>query len=125
MDLEAVANDDHSTDSERRDLDGASSSYFFKYTKLKLHLILDDFIDDDHDETQAPIASSASWNALRNDGDLDEFFAGIYERMRPTVGDTTDPHNCIRTLPGLTNFPYGVLDVGYVYVLLENLMKNI
>jgi hypothetical protein len=25
----------------------------------------------------------------------------------------------------LTNFPYGVLDVGYVYVLLENMMKNI
>jgi hypothetical protein len=25
--------------------------------------------------------------------------------MRPTVEDTTDPHNCIRALPGAEEFP--------------------
>jgi hypothetical protein len=47
-----------------------------------------------------------------NDKDVDDFFAGIYERsrshrIRPTVEDedTTDPHDCIRALPGSDEFP--------------------
>ena len=69
------------------------------------------FIDDD-----TPIASGSgtqqhtSWNALQNGEDLDDFFARIYEqsrsrRMRPTVEDTTLPHDCIRSLPGAEEFP--------------------
>ena len=62
-----------------------------------------------------------SWNALQKSEDLNNFFAGIYERsqsqrMRPTVKDTTDPHDCIRALLGADEFPSGVLDVGYVYL---------
>ena len=71
-----------------------------------------DFIDD-----ETPIASGSgtrqhtSWKTLQNGEDLDEFFAGIYERsrsrrMRPsTVEDTTLPHDCIRSLPGADEFP--------------------
>ena len=82
--------------------------HFFSFSHL--HLI-GGFIDD-----KTPVASGSgtqqhtSWNALQNGGDMDDFFAGIYERsrsrrMRPTVEDTTDPHNCIRTLPGADKFP--------------------
>ena len=51
-----------------------------------------------------------SWNTLQNGDDLDDFFAGIYERsrsrrMRPTVEDTTDPLDCIRALPGAEEYP--------------------
>ena len=52
-----------------------------------------------------------SWNALQNGGDIDDFFAGIYERSRSrrtptmTVEVTTDPHDCIRDLPGAEEFP--------------------
>jgi hypothetical protein len=75
------------------------------------NLIIVAFIDDD-----PPIASGSgtqqhrSWNDLQNDEDLEDFFAGIYERsrsrrMRPTVEDTTDPHESIRALPGAEEFP--------------------
>jgi hypothetical protein len=51
-----------------------------------------------------------SWNALQNNEDLDDFFAQIYERslsrrMRRTVEDTTNPHDCIRALPGAEELP--------------------
>ena len=41
---------------------------------------------------------------------LGDFLAGIYERsrshrMRPTVKDTADPHDCILSLPGAEEFP--------------------
>ena len=70
-----MASDGHSSDSERQESDGASYSYLFKYTNSKLHLI-DDFINDDHDETLITSGSGtqprASWNALQNDGDFDD-----------------------------------------------------
>jgi hypothetical protein len=82
----------------------------FKKYILILHLI-GDFIDD-----ETPVASGSrtqqhtSWNTLQNGGDLDEFFAGIYQRSRSrrrtTVEVTsTDPHDCIRALPGAEEFP--------------------
>ena len=49
---------------------------------------------------------------MRNDKDLNDFFARIYERsrshrMRPTVDDevTADPHGCIQALPGTDEYP--------------------
>ena len=51
-----------------------------------------------------------SWNALQNE-DIDNFFDRIYEQSRsrstgPTiVEDTTDLHDCIRSLPGANEFP--------------------
>jgi hypothetical protein len=49
---------------------------------------------------------------MQNVKDLDNFFAGIYERSRshkrrPTVEDedTADPHACIRAMPGAEEFP--------------------
>jgi len=75
--------------------------------------LIGDFIDD-----ETPIASGSgtqkhtSWNAMQNGGDIDDFFAGIYERSRSrrmtptgTVEVTTDPHNCIGDLPGAEEFP--------------------
>jgi hypothetical protein len=72
--------------------------------------LIGDFIDD-----ETPVASGSgtqqhtSWNAMQNGGDIDNFFVGIYERsrsrrMRPTV-EVTDPHDCIRDLPGAEEFP--------------------
>jgi hypothetical protein len=75
-------------------------------------ILLVNFIDDD-----TPIASGSgtqqhtSWNTLQNAENLDDFFAGIYERyrshrMRPTtVEDTTSLHDCICSLPGDEEFP--------------------
>ena len=108
MDLEAVADNDHSTDNEEQESDSASS-LFIIILMIQLHLI-DDFIDDG-----APTASGSgtrqymSWNSLQNDEALNDFFAGIYERsrtsrMRHTV-EVIDPHDCIRSLPGAEEFP--------------------
>jgi hypothetical protein len=51
-----------------------------------------------------------SWKTLQNGEDLDDFFARIYERsrsrrMRDTVKDTIESHDCIRSLPGAEEFP--------------------
>jgi hypothetical protein len=77
--------------------------------------LIGDFIDD-----ETPIASGSgtqkhtSWNAMQNGGDIDDFFAGIYERCRSRrmtltgtveARGTTDPHNCIRDVPGAEEFP--------------------
>ena len=107
MDIEAVAADDNLTDEEDEEEDGAS--FLIKKIIVISHLIVG-FIDD-----QTPIASGSgtqqhwSWNSLQNGEGLEEFLAGIYERsrshrMRP-VENTTDPHNCIRSLPGAEEFP--------------------
>ena len=50
------------------------------------------------------------WWSTRNDEDLDDFFARFYERlpsqrMRPTIEDSTLPHDCIRSLLGADEFP--------------------
>ena len=74
-------------------------------------LIIAGFIDD-----RTPITSGSmtqqhwSWSSLQNGEELDDFLTGIYERsrshrMRPTVEDTTDPHDCILSLPGAEEFP--------------------
>ena len=82
------------------------------FSVSQLHLI-GGFIDD-----ETPMGSGSgtqqhtSWNALQNGGDIDDFFAGIYERSRsrriPTVTvdlEVTDPYDCIRDLPGAEEFP--------------------
>ena len=51
------------------------------------------------------------WNALQNSEGLDEFFEKLYEwswshmRVRHTVGNITDPHDCIQALPGNDEYP--------------------
>jgi hypothetical protein len=70
-----------------------------------------------------------SWNRLQNGEELDDFFAGIYERsrshrMRPTVEDTTDRYDCIRSLPGAEEFPLWRIGCR-VRLSFEKLMKNI
>jgi len=90
------------------------------------------FIDD-----QTPIASGSgtqqhrSWNRLQNGEELDDFFAGIYERsrshrMRPAnaIEDTTDPHDCIRSLPGAEEFPLWRIECR-VRLSFKKLKKNI
>jgi len=88
------------------------------------------FIDD-----QTPIASGSgtqqhrSWNRLQNGEELDDFFAGIYERsrshrMRPAIEDTTDRHDCIRSLPGAEEFPLWRIGCR-VRLSFETLKKNI
>jgi len=111
LDLEAVASDGHSSDSEEEASDRASyHPYFFLFILILITLI-GGFIDD-----ETPIASGSgsqqhtSWNALQSGGDLDDFFDRIYERsrsrrMRPTVEDITLTHDCIRSLPGAEEFP--------------------
>jgi hypothetical protein len=57
--------------------------------------------------------NNRSWNSLQNGEEIDNFFARIYERsrshrMRPQAVEdtsTTDPHDCIRSLPGADEFP--------------------
>jgi hypothetical protein len=73
----------------------------------------------------------ASWNTLRNDKDLDDFFSRIYERsrshrMRSTIQDkdTADPHGCIRALPGANEFPLWRIGCR-VRLSLQELKKNI
>ena len=108
MDLEAIASDDNSTENEEES-DRASYPYYYIYL-ISFHLI-GGFIDD-----QTPIASGSgtqqhtSWNTLQNSDDLNDFFDRIYERsrsrgIRPTIEDNTDPHECIRSLPGAEEFP--------------------
>jgi hypothetical protein len=59
------------------------------------------------------IQQHTSWNALQNGEDLNDFFAGIYERSRSgcsrrertTVEDTTNLHDYVRSQPGAEEFP--------------------